>query len=110
MQTFAHRCGEALTHDQFGATATNIHHEAPSILRSQAVGHAQIDEPSLLSAGDHFDRMAQGALGALDEIGVIAKLTQGVGPYGAHAALGHGTYPLAESFKASQGTVFYFGA
>lgn len=76
---------EPLPENALRAAAADVHDEPPVELLGERVRDAEIDEPPLLRARDDLDRVAEGRLGALEEVACVARVAQRVRRDGAHA-------------------------
>jgi len=83
MQTFHQERLEAVTDDKFGTAATDIHHQPGCVIR-QGMGHAEVDQARLFTAGNDLYGIADNRLGTAAKLPAIAGNTQGIGAHHPH--------------------------
>ncbi len=72
LQAFAQQRLETLADDELGAAAADVGNQALARGVGQGVGHAQVDQARLFTAGNDLDRVPEDGLGALDEFVAVA--------------------------------------
>ena len=74
------------------------------------MGHAEVDQASFFTAGNHLDLMAENFLGAADEHRAVARLTQGIGADDAYSAFRQCVGELGETTQAVESALHRFFA
>ena len=92
--------GMALSKNQFGRTAANVHHEPAFIAVGQQVRNAQVNQAGFFATGDHFDRKAQNLAGLSEEYVTVSGFTQGLGGHGTHMRRAESGNALAKPGQA----------
>src|SRR5690606_13601903 len=100
LQAFAQLRIEALTDDELGAAAADIHHQPLSGCAMEGMRDARVDQTRFLASGDDLDLMVENLFRTANELRPVAGFAQRVGADDAHRPLGQMVDQLGEAAQA----------
>ena len=98
----------AVTDDDLGTAAADVHNHAPSAVALQGLCGAEVDQARLLDTGNDFDGKSERLFGARDEVVRIGRLAQRVGADHAYVVGFESAQAFTEACETGEGALAGF--